>query len=168
MGMTASFVAVSPAELKAFQDDASGLAEFFFERLEGAMSGEAGDAVDIDKSWAAIHFMLTGETWGGQPPESLPVLGGLEIGGDMGYGPARYLTPEEVKAAHGVLAALPSAALKKRFIPARLEEAEVYPSGIWLEEGDEGFEYIEHWYEQLRAFYASAAQSGQAVLLAVV
>jgi hypothetical protein len=32
----------------------------------------------------------------------------------------------------------------------------------------DGFEYIEHWYEQLRLFYAAAAKHGNAVLLAIV
>jgi hypothetical protein len=168
MGMTASFVALSPAQLAAFQQDATALQDFFFDSFEPSDTAGEGSAVDIDKSWAAIHFMLTGTAWGGEVPESLPILGGTEIGEDMGYGPLRYLTPAEVMAAHGVLAALPSAELKKRFIPAALEEAEVYPTGIWLEEGEAGFEYIEHWYEQLRTFYAAAAQSGQAVLLAIV
>ncbi|HEV6967074.1 YfbM family protein [Roseateles sp.] len=168
MGMTASFVAVTPAELEAFKGDATALPDFFFERLAEVMPEKANQALDIDKSWAAIHFMLTGTLWGGEPPESLPILGGSEIGADMGYGPLRYLTPPEVNAAHGVLAQIPAAELKKRFIPEKLEEAEVYPSGIWLEEGEEGFEYIEYWYEQLRTFYASAAQAGHAVLLAVV
>jgi hypothetical protein len=168
MGMTASFFAISPDQLETFKTDATALPDFFFERLAQAMTESANDAVDIDKSWAAIHFMLTGTAWGGQPPESLPVLGGAEIGEDMGYGPLRYLTPSEVAAAHGVLAQLPVTELKKRFIPAKLEEAEVYPTGIWLDEGEEGFEYIEHWYVQLCTFYANAAQSGQAVLLAVV
>lgn len=168
MGMTASFVAVSPAELEAFQRDATDLQDFFFGAFERGDAEETSRAVDIDKSWAAIHFMLTGTAWGGEPPESLPILGGTEIGEDMGYGPLRFLTPAEVVAANGVLAALPSAELKKRFIPAKLEEAEVYPTGIWLDEGEEGFDYIEHYYDQLRAFYAFAAKSGQAVLLAVV
>jgi hypothetical protein len=168
MGMTASFVAVSPAELEAFQRDATGLPDFFFSAFRRGDAEETSRAVDIDKSWAAIHFMLTGTLWGGEPPQSLPIFGGTPLGEDMGYGPLRYLTPAEVVAANGVLAALPSAELKKRFIPAQLEAAEVYPTGIWLDEGDEGFEYIEHFYEQLRAFYAFAAKSGEAVLLAVV
>ena len=168
MGMTASFVAVSPDQLETFKADATALPDFFFERLSQSTAEKTSDAVDIDKSWAAIHFMLTGTPWGGEPPESQPILGGAEIGEDMGYGPLRYLTPAEVQSAHRVLAQLPVTELKKRFIPAKLEEAEVYPTGIWLDEGEEGFDYIEHWYVQLCAFYANAAQAGRAVLLAVV
>jgi hypothetical protein len=165
MGMTASFASISPTELEELKEDATNAPDLLFERV-GLDDVESG--VDIDKSWAAIHFMLTGSQWEGAEPERLPVLGGTEIGADIGYGPARYLTPEQVVAAHGVLDSLPAAELKKRFIPAKLEAADVYPSGIWLEEGMDGFEYIEHWYEQLRLFYAAAAKHGNAVLLAIV
>ena len=165
MGMTASFASITPAELEELRCDASSASDLLFERVA---ADNLASGVDIDKSWAAIHFMLTGSQWGGAEPELLPVMGGTEIGADIGYGPARYLTPAQVEAAHGVLNALPSAELKKRFIPAKLEEADIYPSGIWLDEGTDGFEYIEHWYEQLRQFYAAAARNGNAVLLAVV
>jgi Domain of unknown function (DUF1877) len=165
MGMTASFASVTPTELEALKKDATNASDLLFDRVN---SGDVTSGVDIDKSWAAIHFMLTGSQWGGSEPQSLPVLGGTEIGADIGYGPARYLTPEQVLAAHRVLDPIPAEELKKRFIPAKLEEADIYPSGIWLDEGMDGFEYIEHWYEQLRAFYAHAAKNGNAVLLAVV
>lgn len=165
MGMTAAFVAISPAELEELRSDTGRVDEIFFGRLR---ERNATSSVDIDKSWAAIHFMLTGEPWGGTPPESLPVLGGTEIGCDKGYGPVRYLEPSRVKEASAVLEGLPPQELKKRFIPAKLEEAGVYPSGIWEDEGEEGFEYIAHWYEQLRTFYRSAAQQGNAVLLAII
>ena len=112
--------------------------------------------------------MLTGSQWGGDPPESLPILGGAEIGQDIGYGPARYLTPEEVHEAHSVLDSLPVEELRKRFVPEELEKADIYPSGIWVDEGMEGFGYIAHWYDQLREFYANASRRGNAVLLAVV
>ena len=165
MGMTASFASISPTELEELKEDATNASDLLFERV-GLDDVESG--VDIDKSWAAIHFMLTGSQWEGSEPERLPILGGTEIGADIGYGPARYLTPEQVVKAHGVLASLPAAELKKRFMPAKLEAADVYPSGIWLEEGMDGFEYIEHWYEQLRLFYETAAKRGNAVLLASV
>lgn len=165
MGMTASFVAVSPAELESLINDATDLSDLLFERLG---ESEPSQAVDIDKSWAAIHFMLTGSQWGGNPPESLPILGGVEIGPDIGYGPARYLDPSSVQKAYAVLYALPTDELKKRFIPEKLEAADIYPSGIWIEEGEEGSEYIAHWYEQLRFFYRAASERGDAVILAVV
>jgi hypothetical protein len=165
MGMTASFASITLSELEELKMDATNASDLLFERV-GLDDVTAG--VDIDKSWAAIHFMLTGSPWEGSEPERLPILGGTEIGADIGYGPARYLTPEQVLAAHGVLDSIPTIELKKRFMPAKLEAADVYPSGIWLDEGMDGFEYIEHWYEQLRLFYAAAAKRGNAVLLAIV
>src|SRR5207302_6195207 len=55
------------------------------------------DALDIDKSWHLIHFLLTGDTWGGDYPLVNVVLGGTELSGtDAGYGPFRYLVHDEV------------------------------------------------------------------------
>jgi len=163
--MSASFVSISEGELQSLLQDTSKVTELFLRRLR---ERNETSGLDIDKSWAAIHFMLTGSPWGGNPPESLPILGGTPIGDDTGYGPARYLSSELVKQANGVLAALPVEKLRERFIPSALEEAEVYPAGIWVSEGEEGFAYIQHWYEKLRRFYASAAGNNNSVLLAIM
>ncbi len=165
MGMRAALVSISPDELGALLEDSSEVESFFFARCD---ADDPLKAIDIDKSWAAIHFLLTGTAWGGDEPECLPVLGGTPIGEEMDFGPARFLSPEQVQEVDGILSSVPTAELKKRFIPSQLEAAEIYPAGIWEEEGEEGFEYIAHWYEQLREFYRLAAEQGNAVLLAIV
>jgi hypothetical protein len=163
MGMTAAFAMIDQESLNSFKKDATGVADFFYENI-----GSAEIGLDIDKSWAAIHFMLTGTQWGGEIPQALPVLGGTAIGDDAGYGPLRYLDTEEVKAAHTFLSSLPPSELRKRFIPVKLEAAEIYPTGIWEAEGEAGFEYVEHFYEALRSFYARASAENRAVLLGIV
>jgi hypothetical protein len=165
MGMTASFVALSNAKLNELKADAEGLPEFFFEHIE---SGSPETVLDIDKSWQGIHFLLTGEPYGGEEPYSLPVLGGVEIGEDLSYGPARYLEPLGVQTAAAALAKVSIADLRNRYIPAKLEAAEVYPTGIWESEGDGAFEYLAPWYEALQKFYALAAARGDAMLLAIL
>ena len=53
--------------------------------------------LDIDRSWHAIHFLLNGDAWEGEPPLVNAVMGGMPIGEEeIGYGPARFLCPEEV------------------------------------------------------------------------
>ena len=165
MSMTAAFVAISPEELEALLAEPEQVSELFFERLE---SQEQTQALDIDKSWNGIHFLLTGEPYGGEPPNSLPILGGVEIGPELGYGPARYLQPAQVAQASQLLASTPVEVLRSRYQPKALEEADIYPSGIWQEEGEQAFEYLAHWYELLRGFYAQASSRGAAMLLAVI
>ena len=81
------------------------------ETIQGIISGEIDmfeflyntehsddDYLDIDKAWHAIHYILCGHPWEGEPPYFNVVLGGTEINDeDVGYGPARYLVPAEVK-----------------------------------------------------------------------
>lgn len=122
------------------------------------------DALDIDKSWHLIHFLLNGETWGGDGPLSQVILGGTELSDtDAGYGPFRYLGPEEVQAASQALAAVSSEELWSRFDADRAHEAEIYPQG-WS--GDDGErEYVQSNFQSLQQLYSKAAASGKAMLL---
>lgn len=59
------------------------------------------DYLNIGKSWDIIHYALCGEQSEGKSPYSYVVLGGKKINDeDVGYGPARYLTPSQVKEAY--------------------------------------------------------------------
>lgn len=59
---------------------------------------------------------------------------------DVGYGPAHYLTPEQVAGIHRKIASLTEADLKARYdTEAMNEEEELYPSLEWNEED---FEYL--------------------------
>lgn len=165
MGMTASFVALTQETLEALKAAPETAADHFMAQI----GGDAEDRVlDIDKAWHGLHFLMTHEAHGGGGPLSLPILGGTAIGDDMGYGAPRYLDAPQVKEAAEALAALPVDELRQRFKPAELEEAYIYPTGIWEDEGDEAFEYLAHWYAQLQLFYAAAAGRGDAVLLAIL
>lgn len=122
------------------------------------------DALDIDKSWHLIHFLLNGETWGGDGPLSQVVLGGTELPDtDAGYGPFRYLQPEEVQATSKALAEISSEELWSRFNADRAQAAEIYPQG-WSGD-DEEREYVQSNFESLQQLYADAAASGKAMLL---
>lgn len=165
MSMTAAFVVVSPEELQALLAEPDDVEEFFFERVD---SQDEARALDIDKAWHGIHFLLTGQQSGGEPPHCLPVLGGAELGPDLGYGPARYLQPAQVKQASDLLASTPVEALHSRYQPQALEDADIYPTSIWQDEGEEAFEYLAHWYELLRTFYAQASARGAGMLLAII
>jgi hypothetical protein len=57
-------------------------------------------------------FMLLMRTWAHR---SRARVGGKEIGPDLGYGPARLLTPSEVQAVAPALAYVSSEALTQRF-----------------------------------------------------
>lgn len=164
MGMTAAFVVVSDAELDRINAGNEDIRALFHRQLR---SRDSSACLDIDKSWAGIHYLLTGSQWGGKPPHSVPILGGTEVGGDLGYGPARLLQPNEVAEASALLASLPVSELKRKFDPNAMAEADIYPN-VWAEEGEESFDYLAHWYVELQKFYASAAQAKHGMLLAII
>ncbi|WDZ84919.1 YfbM family protein [Micromonospora cathayae] len=121
----------------------------------------------LDKAWHAIHFLLTGTAWETGTGAGAAVLGGGPVGGDIGYGPARLLDPEQVRTIAAGLEAVTVETLRTRYDVPALRAADVYPN-IWDDGDDEFDSYLAPHYTLLRQFYRAAAGAGQAVLLAVV
>lgn len=122
--------------------------------------------LDVDKAWHAIHFLLTGVAWDGEPPLNFIAGGGTEVGEELGYGPARSLTSVEVRTLAAALEVIPRESLLQRFDPSALTAAEIYPN-IWdrPDEEDDTRGYVGEYYEQLRAFILDAATGGEALLI---
>jgi hypothetical protein len=118
--------------------------------------------LDIDKAWHALHFLLCNHAWEGEPPLVNAVLGGQEIGPDLGYGPPRYLTAEEVKDVSFALAGLRTDELRVRFDPAALRAHEIYPDG-W--DADTPVDWLIEAFDSLKDYFAQAASAGDAMLL---
>ncbi len=126
-------------------------------------ASDLGEELSIAKAWHGIHFMLCGSTASGAPPLGDAVLGGVEIGLDRGYGPARYLDPDTVKAIASALAALGLDEFERRYDAVALEASGVYPGG-WADEV-ESKRWLCDAYSQLRSFYLSAAEKALGVLI---
>ena len=52
----------------------------------------------IEKAWHGVHYLLCGRAVPGTGLASQAVMGGTDVGDDLGYGPARYFTPDQVAA----------------------------------------------------------------------
>lgn len=124
--------------------------------------------IDIDKSWQEIHFLLCGEPYGGELPLSNTILGGEGIGDDLGYGPARYLTAEEVKDVAKDLAGISMDGFKERFESQKelMKVVNLYP-GVW-EDDDEEYKYLSLYFEMLKDYYLDAEKNKKAMLLYVI
>ncbi|BCL13533.1 YfbM family protein [Micromonospora sagamiensis] len=128
--------------------------------------GGSGPDLDLDKAWHAIHYLLAGEAWETTAGAGEAILGGEPLGSEVGYGPARLLGPEQVRAIAAGLEPVTVETLRSRYDTAALGAAHVYPD-IW--DDDEEFDtYLAPYFDELRSFYLAAAGAGQAVLLAVV
>jgi hypothetical protein len=160
MSMIAAYRRISERELTMLRANP--------DSVDGLLSPEDsepddGRHIDLDKSWHAIHYLLTGDPWGGEPPLFNAVLGGTPIGDDNGYGPARYLTAEQVRQVAVALTAISPENLRSRASLKEMAGADIY--SVAPEEGESEWEYITDNYRNLVDFFRNAAAAGDAMLL---
>jgi hypothetical protein len=152
-------VAADPTQIQQLTSNVDALTKVLFET-----KGE--QSVSLDKAWHGIHFLLTGSAWKMNGGASLAILGGKPVGEDLGYGPARVLTPAQVKAIAAALEKETPESLSSRYDLQAMEKEQIYPS-IWQREGKEGLRYLLDSYKSLLAFYKRAADNGQAIIIAI-
>lgn len=125
------------------------------------MDGDEGDA---DKSWHAIHYLLTGTAEGGSFPLSFILNGGQQLGDEeVGYGPARIFTPTETAEIADALSGFTEESLKTRYDGKAMDRAKVYPQ-IWGRESEDNFDYAWENFVALREFIQTARTSGSYLL----
>lgn len=129
------------------------------------------DAVDLDKAWHGIHFLLTRSAWDGDEPWCFLCKGGQPVGDEegVGYGPARLLQPAQVAAWAQALAGISADELRRRFDPAAMRAAEIYPA-IWDRDPkvDAALGYLIEHYAVLTAFVKQASDRRLSVLLCLM
>ncbi len=128
--------------------------------------GDLGPELNVQKDWGALNYLLAGDAHvpGAEPPANA-VLGGVEVGEDVGYGPMRLLTVTEVAAVADALRALGIDALLARYDGAAMDAAGVYPGG-WSDPLN--LDSVAQSARRLVAFYAAARDAGHGVALAIV
>lgn len=121
-------------------------------------------ALDIDKSWHAIHYLLCGEAGDGRPPMGyvVPLSDDTAIECNLDYG-AFGLTAQQVQEAAEYLNTLDDAAIKELYdFPAMLEN-DIYP----LYSGDNEAEFYEYLHANLvevKNYFAQMAEKGFGVI----
>lgn len=147
------YLRVAPDDLEELERDPD---------VAAAWLADRDDVLDMGTAWHAIHFLLNGSAWGGEPPFFDAVLGGTPIGEPSTYEPIRFLSPEQVAA---VRAELPRGEdLTLRFTHRRLRQAEIYPDGGW-EQPDVLTALVLPAYGALVELFSAAAAAGDAVLI---
>lgn len=127
---------------------------------------DPGRVIDLDKAWHGVHYLLTGTGSDASSELGLAVLGGEPVGDDVGYGPVRLLSPQQVGVVSAALGRLDGELVRSRFQTDRMRERGIYPD-IWDEPGVLD-DYLLPGLDDLVAFYVAAAAAGEAVLLAIV
>ncbi len=116
-------------------------------------------ALPLEKTFHALHWLITGQTWGGDPPLANAVLGGAEYGPDLGYGKVRYLEPEKVSEVAPALGSLTVDTLLSRWNVKAMKAAKIY-----VVADKEGREECAIRYPQLQVYFAEAARQREGML----
>ncbi len=128
----------------------------------------ASEELDLNKAWHGLHFLLTGEAWGGEEPVCYLLDAGEQTGDeeehDVGYGPARGLHVPQVKAFAEALAAITKQELTSRYDGQRMMALELYPRG-WEEEPEEMRDWLVASFDELQHFVKQAATEAKALLV---
>jgi Domain of unknown function (DUF1877) len=141
-----------PDDPEAFYEDF-----FFSEEAEAA-----GDLIDFDKAWHALHFLLTGSA--DETDDPLCLYGrGRPIAEDNGYGPPLLMSAEEMRAFHDAFAVLSDDELRRRYDPKAMLSAGIYMADA-LVDGAEGWDYVSQGIPALRRFAERCVQQGSGAI----
>jgi hypothetical protein len=160
MGMVASLLRVTNAELEAYLKDSSLLED----RIYSEDPEEDPALVYIDKSWDGILFLLTGQNLASlDHPMGQVLFSGQVIDEeqDLGYGPGQYLTPGQVKELDLTLSKITAEELTGRYDPKQMIKLEVYPGG-WDEQGMR--DYLLQYFKEVQVIYSTAAKNNEAII----
>lgn len=158
MGMLGNYIAVDEEELKRIR---SGKEDVF------DINPEDYPALDIDKSWQAVHYLLCGSIDDGEPPMGyvVPIRDENFIESGMEFG-AFFADAEQVREAAEYLDSLGEDELKCMFDFDAMLRDEVYP--IMDEDDEDGFfEYLCGYIWKIKKFYKETAERRGAVIFYV-
>jgi hypothetical protein len=158
--MIGNLLRVTNSELEEYLQDSSLLEN----RVYNDEAEEDSNLVDIDKSWEGILFLLTGQNLeNSDHPLARTLFSGqlIDEDQDLGYGPAQYLTPDQVKEVNAEISKITIDEISKRYDSKRMSELGIYPN-VWNEE--ESLEYLTDYFKTVQEVYSKAAQNNQAII----
>jgi len=160
MGMVVCLRGASAEDLAVLRSDPDAADGYLFSQD----AYEAGDVIDFDKAWHALHFMLTGQVEETDHPLSFLLKDPERLGTDNGYGGPWILSPERTAKFHAELEKLSDEQIIERYDPAAMVAADVYLADTFADEGEEAIEYIMQGVPALRALLNRCANSGSCII----
>lgn len=160
MSMIGNLLRVTKSELEDYLKHSSLLENKIYDD-----ETENENLVDIDKSWDGVIFLLTGQSFATAENNLVRILFSgqlIDEEQDLGYGPAHYLTPEQVAELNNEISTITIADLKQKFNPKKMNELEVYPT-IW-DEGDDTFDYVADGFLTIQNVFAEATKNEEAII----
>ena len=173
MGMIIYFHAASDETIRSILADPPKVFALLDDDSDEALAGDLkldrargeGRSIDLDKAWHAIHFLLNGTPWGGEPPLNLMLSEGATVGDeDVGYGPARAFSSKEAAAYATAVESLTGEMLMSRYNAEEMTRADIYPQ-IW-DEGDIA-SYLVPYFDDLKKFLVETRQAGLGLIVSL-
>src|SRR6059058_4602474 len=130
MEMIGNLRPASDAEIQQLLASPTDVTRFLY----GA-EADGRERVVLKKAWHAIHFALNGSRLGGDEPLNFLISEGTPVGEvDVGYGPARVLRSDQIRAIATALQEIEPGELGRRIDVRELDAAAIYP-GRWQRDG---------------------------------
>lgn len=127
--------------------------------IEAGAFGDEDNVLNLQKSWHTLHYLLTGSAEPVSTPLGQVILGGTDVGPDLGYGPARLLCAEDVQRVANALEPLSGEDVAKRFDLPTMRAA-----GIYACDSEDELPLALDYFEHLKRFYTESAARGCALL----
>jgi hypothetical protein len=163
MSMIGNLFRVTTKDLEEILNDSSLLES----KVCSEDSNSMKDLLEIDKSWEAIFYLLTGhpvaEIEDAKPPLSWSLFSGqiIDEDQDMGYGPAHFITIEQVKQLNKELDKITGDDIRQKYDGKKMNDVGIYPE-IWDE--PESLNYILDNFELLKEFYRTAEKENKGAI----
>jgi hypothetical protein len=168
MGMTGFLLRLTPSALDEYKKASSLLEKRILDYYEN-YNPEIEDVnpIRVDRAWHGILFLLTGESFDNYShPLAKIFFSGqlLDENQNMGYGPAHYLTPDQVAEINLAIAKISIDDLKSRFDAKKMTDMEIYP-GPWEEDGI--IDYLTYYFAFVQQIFSEAARNDEAMIALV-
>lgn len=167
--MVGNYRRITQEKLAKLQNEPESITDFLFPGYKADEAAELdGSYLNIDKTWHAIHFLLTGTALPSQAPLTNVVMGGTPLGDaenpDFDFRPVCFLTPSEVKEVAEEISKISKAEFQSRFNPSELIKADIHPIIVWQRGGEEKLKYLADYFVRLVKFFQEAANLEEVVL----
>jgi hypothetical protein len=149
MSMAAWFVPVNEKTIANLRETPDAMDDFLSHHHGDHDGHGSADDGEIGQSWHYFHFALSDEVDPEASVLSKAVLGGVEVGKDMGYGRARILMPEDVST---IAAAL-----------SKMDNVEMF-----VRDGNDASDNVLENFLAFVAFYQDTATRGDGVITWIV
>jgi hypothetical protein len=126
--------------------------------------GDLGPDGDFEKSWQALHYVLTGTAWEGEPPLNFLMGGGRELEVYGHDNPVLTHSSDDTRRISDALVALSDDEARRRVNTEEMVRLEIYP-GIWND--GEGVAYLLDEVRRLRETVSGVARRGLGLLISI-